>query len=359
MKKNLIHIIFMLFISTACEEVYEADLENVANQVVIESLITNDPNVNFVKISKTRGFYAEESQQMVSGAKVELIDEHGQVFDGVETSTGYFVVNHAAVVGRNYQLRVVAEGETYESAQKQMPPLPAVDSLYVLPETKTVYYYSSYGEPVPRQVTGMHAYVDLPVTDSLDHYRFDVRSTLEYVIPPPPVLIPPPPIYCWMNFLDRDIFNIKGPSKYSDSELLRKHSLLFKNNTIGSYITQETVDSGAYMVGWIVDVEQFGISNEVYNYYDAMNDQLEAEGKLFDPVYAQLEPNIHCITKPEKEVLGLFELSSYRYWRFWMMVNRGSENAYWHLVDDIIPIPASGRIQADDPPDFWQTRNVN
>jgi hypothetical protein len=37
---------------------------------------------------------------------------------------------------------------------------------------------------------------------------------------------------------------------------------------------------------------------------------MQSEGKLFDPVAAQLTGNIKCISDPEKKAIGFFEASS-------------------------------------------------
>jgi hypothetical protein len=48
-------------------------------------------------------------------------------------------------------------------------------------------------------------------------------------------------------------------------------------------------------------------------YYKSLDAQMQSEGKLFDPIAAQLTGNIKCITDPNKKVIGFFEASSVNY----------------------------------------------
>ena len=62
--------------------------------------------------------------------------------------------------------------------------------------------------------------------------------------------------------------------------------------------------------GWIVIMYQYGLSESAYYYYKDLNNQLQAEGKIFDPLYVQPESNLKCVNNPEQLILGNFEISS-------------------------------------------------
>lgn len=358
MLKRILYIGVVLFICFSCEDVYHPNLDQVENQVVIEALVTNDASKNFVKISKTKGFYDTGGTVMVSGGRVQLMDEDGNVYAGFERSPGNFQINHGAVPGKKYQLRVEAEGDTYESDFEEMPPVPTYDSLYAVSEEVTDYHYSSYGEPIANTLNKLHAYIDLPVTDSLSRYRFSLNKTLLYVIPPPPMSFSA--TYAWIKIPETGNFNIKAPSRYGAEGTLKKHSLLYLSKNLGDYIAQELIDYAyAYMEGWLVNMDEYGLSETTYNFYKSMNDQLDANGKLFDAVYAQLESNISCISNPNKNVFGFFELSSYRATRFFVYSTMASDYVYFHVVKNNEPIPESDEIQSITPPDFWENRYGN
>ena len=357
MGKKLVYIIFIMFVVLACEDVYRPNLDQVENKLVIEALVTNDANQNFIRISKSRNFFDNSGIEMVPGATVELIDGQNQVYSGQETKAGYFTLDHASKPGEHYQLRVTAEGEIYESDVEEMPALPAFDSIYAESEHVTKYYYSSYGEPIAYDAEQTHTFIDLPMTDSLANYRFNLTKTLEWIILPPMEIGPPPPtIYGWVNFGSTGNFNIAGPADYGTGDVIKRHSLIELTKKLDGLISTDYIDQEAYMEGWVIDVNEYGMSSKTFNYYRSMVDQLEATGKLFDAVYAQLEPNIHCVSNPEKTVLGYFEVSSYKKFRYFVYSSRGSNYVYSHLVHKTDPFPSADTIEAYQPPDFWINR---
>ena len=354
MGKKILYIALILMTCFSCEEIYQADLDDVENFIVIEALITNDQDVNFVKVFKTRDFYDDGMVSRVEGATVELIDDEGQSFWGAESGIGNFVLSHNAIPGKTYKLIVVAEGDTYESEIELMPPVPTYDSLYVIPETIVEYRYNYLGVPYEVEKTGLTAYIDLPIADSLSQYRFEMTKTVEWKIDPP--IGSSIATFGWIKNNDTGVFNIKAPLRYSNEDLMKKHSLLFMSNRIELFLPTEILEAGAYMVGWVIDVDQYGMSENSYSFYESMNGQLEAEGKLFDPVYSQLESNFTCINNPDKEVIGFFELSSYRYFRFFAMSDFGSTRSEIHLTSNTAVIPATNSIESDTTPAFWEIR---
>ncbi|HUX57903.1 MAG TPA: DUF4249 family protein [Bacteroidales bacterium] len=60
----------------------------------------------------------------------------------------------------------------------------------------------------------------------------------------------------------------------------------------------------------ILLINLYTLNNDSYSYYKSLDEQIQSEGKLFDPIAAQLNGNIKCITNPEKKAIGFFEASS-------------------------------------------------
>jgi len=354
MKNYLRYIALFCLVALGCEDTYNPDLDQVENLVVIEALLTNDADVNYVKVRMTRNFYATESQEWVTGAAVTISDDGGNSWELSEASTGNFSIPFDAVPGTSYKIVVEAVGETYESVFETLPPVPTIDSMNVVADTITTYTYDSDGQPRAHEVTGMQIVADLPVSSGLKNYRFTFPRTLEYIVPPPDEMPSPPPVYSWINYGQSGIFPIEGPAEYGNETQLKDRQLLFLSNRIGDFVTQEKIDSSAYMVGWLVNMSVFGISEKTYNFYESVNAQLEADGKLFDPVYAQLEPNFECTSNSDVEVVGYFEVSSYLFQRFYAYVPYYSKNSYFHYVSDPAAIPASGQIKSTTPPEFWE-----
>lgn len=66
----------------------------------------------------------------------------------------------------------------------------------------------------------------------------------------------------------------------------------------------------------ILYLNQYTINNDTYLYYKSLDEQMQSEGKLFDPVASQLTGNIKCITDAGKKAIGFFEASSVSYYAY-------------------------------------------
>jgi hypothetical protein len=105
--------------------------------------------------------------------------------------------------------------------------------------------------------------------------------------------------------------------------------------------------------GRILYLQQYTLNNETYEYNKDMNLQLQSEGKLFDPIAANLNGNIKCITDPYIKAFGFFEASS---------VNRTAYKIDFRNLTDNQPSiteitytlpPESSGYEINSLPAFW------
>ena len=68
--KNLIIVIAAVFILTACEKTVYLDLDKTNPKVVIEGMITDRENMQFVKVSRSAGFYSTGGTPKITDATV-------------------------------------------------------------------------------------------------------------------------------------------------------------------------------------------------------------------------------------------------------------------------------------------------
>lgn len=120
----------------SCEETTELDLRQTPSRMVIEGLVTNKPNYQSVKITRSTAFYASGSAPRVTDASVVVTDDTGETFAFVHNprnhpdSAGIYVPQPAftGTIGRTYTLRVDVDGASYE-ATDMMYSVTAIDSL--------------------------------------------------------------------------------------------------------------------------------------------------------------------------------------------------------------------------------------
>jgi len=351
MRKELIYFSFLVMLFSSCEERYTPAIDTVEGQLVVEALITNVQSWNFVHLTTTSSFYDNLPPAAVSGATVDLIQINGGVvIPGVESVSGYFYFNALPEIGKSYKLRISLNKDTYESEVVTMPTLPTITNFYTENVVKKKYVTDGYGVPVAYDVPGREIYTDLPVTNTLSYYRFNIRSIIEWVYNPPSTMGPPPPsIYGWKSFYETSEFNIAGPKTFSQSGNIEKHPLLMLGYKPGDYLLTDTLA----FHGWILIIDQFGTPKGSYEYHEKMNSQFAADGSLFDPIQTQIYGNITCKTDPSKIVFGYFDMNSYQQIRYYLNMSVPNAPVTLRQIFRYPDIPGDGRVTGF-PPNWYE-----
>lgn len=133
---QIIPIFFALFLVSACDEPTVLELRQTPPQIVIEALVTDQPDYQYVKITTTTDFYSKGRTPRVTDATVTVTDGQGAVYSFIHNpndhadSVGYYLPEQPFTgdVGERYSLRVEVDGEVYEATETLLP-VTAIDSL--------------------------------------------------------------------------------------------------------------------------------------------------------------------------------------------------------------------------------------
>jgi hypothetical protein len=356
MRKEVYFLLIPLLLLASCEEIYRPDMETVSGQLVVDARITNEPSKNYVHLTRTRSFYDTQPVLEVTGATVSLIELGGTAIKGYESSTGYYSFNTLPIPGKQYYLRILLQNNTYESKAVTMPPIPKLNNFYTTHVISIVNENSGESTPRTYERPEREVDVDLPVTDALSHYRFDIRSLIEWtleVVPPKQSVFPE--AYGWYSYENKERFHLVGPKNLTEPGTITKHPLL--------KLSYDPFNSAHYdtlvVRGWIIFIDQYGTSKESYEYHEQLNNQFAATGSLFDPVQTQVYGNIICKSNPLEKVYGYFDLNSYSHSRYFLILNLPPVGITQRQLFKFPVIPDHGEIRAkdDDPiikPDWWE-----
>jgi hypothetical protein len=135
MRSTLTYIVLSLIL-LSCDEPFVLDIAQTPPKVVIEALVTDRPEYQSVRVSRSAGFYDSGETPRVTDATVLVTDDAGGEFPfvhnplGSADSAGIYVpaVPFAGVVGRRYFLKVVADNISYEASDVLSTVIP-LDSL--------------------------------------------------------------------------------------------------------------------------------------------------------------------------------------------------------------------------------------
>jgi hypothetical protein len=353
--KQLLTILFpgflFLILFSSCEELYFPNLDKMPEILVVESHITNDSRLNYVKITTTNGFYETVPNESLKGINVKLIDINGKTLTATDNGKGNFAFPETPTPGRKYKLKITYQNDIYESDTVRMPSLPSIDDIYSLYKVSKTYRTDAFGPPVLIETPGREIYIDAPITQTLQYYRFDWRAVLLWCITPPPTPMGfPASTYGWNSLYDKDLINLAGQKKYSEASQVKKHPILSIPYDYRVYIdAKEKIENG-----WILIIDQYGIDQKSHDFYEQFNKQLTAEGHLFDPVLTQINGNIHCTNDPSKKIVGFFEVNSYRQHRYYFNlwgIDQGK--VILRELNRYPDIPNEGQV-IRTPPEFWE-----
>lgn len=304
-KYSLLILGFIVLLS--CKKVYEPDINNDKSALVIQGLMTNIPGQLSVRITKAVPYDSADSYLPVRHANVFIYDDLWNMVMLTDNGFGIYENSDAKCVpGRKYFLKVSApDGNTYESSLQSLPQKMFQDSIYANAVVQDTYVQTSSGDYLKTQVRGMETFTDLRSTSTeFPKVRYDVRYTVLYVYIPPGVPMPPT-VYCWKTFNPNSMINVTSSKFDKAVGLAPKHNLAFFRTTMYEYDQRE----GVALAGWLLHVKKYSMNSEAHQFYLKAKSQLEASGKIFDPVPSQVLGNMKCVTDPKKLVFGFFEVS--------------------------------------------------
>lgn len=344
-------LVLLLFMA-GCEDIYQPDLENGEDFLVVDARIIAGGGESQVMIYKTKSFNeVERSYPPVTTAEVSLVDTHGGVLPLSHAGGGKYQFTGALTATESYKLVVQAEGERFESDFQQVPAPPSLDTVYVVPGEILVEGSKDEATGELRKEEGAWLYADISSKGEGNYYRFTSRKVCQYSWLIERGMFPPITMYAWLSLKPWEIFNVAGPAEYSSSTDIRRHPLVFLERSYSVFVPDRPV----FFLGWIYICHQYAISRDSYDFYKELNSLLSAEGKLFDPLYTQVRGNLTCTSDRGKVILGNFEISRVREYRFFVEY-QGREGYFFKKIPWFFTIPSEGSL-ADETPDWWEIPN--
>ena len=171
--KNLSGLLVLAIVGglifTSCSKIVNINLNTANAQVVIQGYVTDQQNIDTVKLTRTGSYYAPGSYPTINGAIVIISDNTGvrDTLKQIDSGT-YVPTSFIGVPGRTYSLKVLTGGREYD-AVSTMPLAVSIDS--VVKQSNT-----SFGGEVQNQIrcffrdppsVGHYYMADLIVNDTL------------------------------------------------------------------------------------------------------------------------------------------------------------------------------------------------
>lgn len=235
--RNIIFLVVIIF-CTSCEKEIVLDLEPTESKYVIEAIITNDNNIQTVKINKSVDFYEPSNYPAVSNATVRVTENGNPPITFTEVSPGVYQANNfVGVPGRTYSLSITINNLEY-FATSTMP-------LTVL-FTEITFEENAFNPPGEEK-----NYVVMPqFTDpanTLNFYRFNLIVN---------------------DVKDKAFFTL-------NDDLI--------NGEINSFGLRSSDEDNTIKIGSKVTVEMIGIDKNVYNYFYVLEQNSDSQNTPNNP----------------------------------------------------------------------------
>ena len=337
-----------------CQDLYLFEHESEEEILVVEGLVTNDEwDLHTVLLSWASPYGGPRHRLPVTGAVVTLRDDRGIQDEMVETLPGRYRAPYrfAAEVGETYRLHILLEdGREYESEPQLMVEPLDLDRMVGAYGVDYQYTESAISERlIQHTFPGAHLFLDLEdMREQTPRFRFSSKLYIQWVeLVDEGVTMPGTYDFCWIR---TDITNLVARS-ISDPAVTRlKTAFVPRDGHVMHFYNFPRRD---YNQPRVVIHNFYSLNEDSHNYYTAKYDQLGAEGKIFDPIAAQLPTNIRCLTDPDELVLGFFEASTLERAAYQVRMNQVEETVSltaMPLTYDRVPVTGCVR---EFFPDFW------
>ena len=325
--KNQLIIISIFLLLGSCITQFVPDTEEVKELLVVEGLITDQNEVNTVKLSKSLPLGKKNVAKPVMGCFVTIQDDRGVTRQLFEISPGTYVTNpnsFRGVPGRKYTLKINTNSYpnySYESIPMEMKPVPSIDTLYY---DKVVINESNQLSEITE---GCHVYLDThDAENKCQYYRWDYIETWEFRIP-----FEVQNRVCWIT-------NSSGRIQIKTTSVLEENRI---NRYALNFISNAT---DRLKVKYSMLVNQYSINEDEYLYWEKLKNVSEDVGSLYDITPATIQSNITCIEDPKEKVLGYFSVSARSSKRIFIKDTfMGIGNLYSQCISDTIlgtgPVP--------------------
>jgi hypothetical protein len=286
--KLLITLIFTSFIGLSCLDQVDVPLRKTAQQLIVEGAFTNDPEENFLKLSFTTPVGTFNSVEPVQGAFVELRGSNGEniVYRAAPDGIGVYRPDNQSLrakEGVEYSLFIrLISGKEFSSSPQKLPKSVPIQKLSARFNTE-------------RQL-GFRVFTDFQdPKDTENYYRFEGQGYHVRVSIGVPVNFNS---FCCNRcnvFVKEQNINI-----FSDAGV--------NGNTVR---LRPVFFSPAYALGkHYVEIKQYAISRETYQFWRKYNEQRQRTGTIFDPLPAPVLGNVQNTNDANDIALGYFEIAA-------------------------------------------------
>lgn len=291
--KKLLILIILVSVNNRCITEFVPDIKEDEELLVVEGLITDQPEPYIIKISKSLPIGLKSDARPLSGCAVTVSDEQDFRTRFNESIPGTYVSppEFRGIVGKTYKVHISAPfGQgvlNYDSKPATMLPVQSIDDLYY----EKVLVKDAENDLFDVEACQIY-FNSLETYYGSKYLRWEYYETWVIRLP-----FSVPNQRCWISDRSRNIM-IRNSAVYGKANLIRYPV---------TYISEAT---DRLKTKYSIEVNQYSMNEDEYNFWAALQSLTEQSGGLYDLIPASVPGNLKCVERPGQTVLGYFSVSA-------------------------------------------------
>ncbi len=290
----------------ACRKPYDPPaIASPGSYLVVEGVINAGSDSTVIKLSRTVNLSNANAVNPVNGATVAVQSNQGSSYPLTQTASGvYACAGLNLSSAQQYRLSISTGGEQYQSAYVAVLNPPPIDSLGYTATATGINIYLNTHDP----------------TNTVKYFKWDYQETWIYhsfynsfgIVSGDTIAIrqPQQQIYeCW-------------PSDTSSNIILASSAKLSGSVIENNPITSVAAASGKLNDEYSILVHQYALTGDAYNFWQAMENDSQNLGSIFDAQPSQINGNIHSVNNPNEPVIGYITAGTVTFKRIFVHIQQ-------------------------------------
>jgi len=317
MKKWFKYILYILAIIslTTCKTPYlPAPVTAITNYLVVEGFI-NITDSTYINLSRTVNLSAKTTAKPELKATVTIESNTGNSYALKELGKGiYAAPSYSLSPANQYRLRIkTASGGAYVSDFTATVPSPPIDSVSWVIKGQSVNIYTNTHDP--KNATHYYRWDFTEEWEFHTDYQTDWISNGLAIIPRLP---------------SQNVYHCYGGDTSQNINL--GTSVQLSQDVISQVMTAIPVDNEKLGIKYSIQVKQYALTKDAYDYWTLLKKNTEQLGSIFDSQPSSSIGNIHNVNVPAEPVIGYISAGSIGIQR--IFISKGQ------LPSNIITTPA-------------------
>ncbi len=327
--------ILLIVTAAACREkyIFISDVP-AAGYLVVEGVINSGNGPTSIKISRTQALEDSNALRHERSATVRVEGEDNSRQQLYEKTNGLYSADQLNInPAVKYRLHIYTnDGREYATEYASPNKTPAIDDITWLRTGKGLELFVNSHDP----------------QNNTKYYRWDYEETWEFHSP----YIAQ---YTWKRNPGGTVIGVDTNSRFEIPKMYTCWASATPNSILvgtTKALVRDSVylkvidipqDSWKISVMYSVNLKQYALTKEGFDFFQRMKKNTEELGTLFDPQPSQLNSNVLCISNPEESVIGFVEIANVEEKRIFI---RRSEVAPWTFMEPCEETPIPNNIDS-------------